>query len=56
MLDWCLQLVPQIQQGFQIKSYGMIFITRLAYLAVLLGKELGSPYQVPSMIHTIAIT
>ena len=50
MLDWCLQWVPQIQQGFQIKSYGMIFITRLAYLAVLLGKELGSPYQVPSMI------
>ena len=39
MLDWCLQSVPQIQQGFQIKSYGMIFITRPTYLAVLMGKE-----------------
>ena len=39
MLDWCLQWVPQIQQGFQIKSYGMIFITRPTYLAVLMGKE-----------------
>ena len=45
MLDWFLQWVPQIQQGFQIKWYGMIFITRLAYLAVLMGKELGSSYS-----------
>ena len=44
MLDWCLQWVHQIQQGFQIKLYGMIFITRLAYLGVSMGKELiGSP-------------
>ena len=39
MLDWCLQSVPQIQQGFQIKSPGMIFITRPTYLEVLMGKE-----------------
>ena len=38
MLDWCLQCVLQIQQGFQIKWYGMIFITRPTYLRVLMGK------------------
>ena len=45
MLEWYLQWVPQIQQGFGIKRYGMISITRLAYLGVLMGKELiiGSP-------------
>ena len=44
MLDWLFTVVPQVQQGFQIRSYGMIFITRLAYLGVLMGKELiGSP-------------